>query len=572
MTELLARPAPLLDIRHLDIYFGEGTAARPAVHGLDLQIHRGEALALIGESGSGKSTTALAILRLLAPDGVATGQILFEEQDLLKAAPRALRQVRGNRIGMIFQEPMNSLNPVHRIGDQIIEAIRAHRPISRAAAHARMLELLDRVRLPEPRLTADSYPHRLSGGQRQRAMIAMAIACEPALLIADEPTTALDATIQADILELLHGLRRDFSMALLLITHDLPIVARWTDRVVVLHHGEQMETLASASLFTKAQHPYTKGLIGASLRLDSDLHHSRQFLPEIRVGEKDGTYSFDLTTFARPERAVAEAKPASTLLDVKNLIVDYPSGRGTYRAVDGVSFTVEAGATLGIVGESGSGKSTLSKAIARLIPTHGGQILFRRQDITHITRQPLRALRHDIQMVFQDPYNSLNPRHTIGDVLEDVLVVQGWRDATLRRRRVAEMLDQVGLPRTAWTRFAHEFSGGQRQRIAIARALILKPSLVICDEPVSALDTSVQAQVLNLLTELKRELGLTYLFVSHDLAVIQYISDRVIVMQKGKVVEENDRLSIWQAPQRAYTRQLIHAARDGAPAALALAS
>jgi peptide/nickel transport system ATP-binding protein len=559
-------PAPLLSLQGLRVRFPRSRGQ--VVNGLDLDIHRGEAVALVGESGCGKSTTALAVMGLLPPGSEVEGRILLDGQDLLATREKDMRRIRGNRIAMVFQEPMHALNPVHRIGDQIIEALAAHLPLGRAARRARMLELLDRVRLPDPLGIARAYPHQLSGGQRQRVVIAMAIACEPQVLVADEPTTALDATIQKDILELLDGLRRDLSMGLLLISHDLPIVSQWTDRVVVLHHGEAMEELPSAALFAQARHTYTRGLIGASLQLDANLHHSRDTLPEIRVDPNGGDYRFDLVAPERPRQALTE-KPAATLLRVEGLVVDYASANRTVNAVRGVSFEVQEGATLGIVGESGSGKSTLSKAVARLLPTQGGRILFRDQDITAVKGERLRAVRKDMQMIFQDPYNSLNPRHTVGDLLEDVLYVHGEKDAAERQRRVARMLDQVGLPRSAMTRFAHEFSGGQRQRVGIARALILKPALVICDEPVSALDVSVQAQVLNLLTALKLELGLTYLFISHDLAVIQYMSDRVLVMQKGAVVENREASVIWQAPEQEYTRQLIDAVRLKHPAAAA---
>jgi peptide/nickel transport system ATP-binding protein len=391
-------------------------------------------------------------------------------------------------------------------------------------------------------------------------MIAMAIACNPKLLIADEPTTALDATIQAQILELLDELRRKLDMGLLLITHDLSLVSRWTENVVVMHHGEKMEQLPAADLFTKGSHPYTRGLIGASIRLDQDLHYRTRRLAEIRV-LRDGadTYEFQLEQGEKPHHNPPPRDKAD-VLEVRNLVTRYDTADGPFKAVDDVSLTIAPGETLGLVGESGSGKSTLSKTIMRLVPSHSGQIILKGEDITQAKGEPLRRARRHMQMIFQDPYGSLNPRHSVGDILEGPLAVHEVNDPQERRKRVLSTLDQVGLPATAVNRLPHEFSGGQRQRIGIARALILRPSLVVCDEPVSALDVSVQSQILNLLADLKESLNLSYLFISHDLAVVQYISDRVIVMKDAKVIEENDHLQIWKNPQHDYTRALIAAA------------
>jgi peptide/nickel transport system ATP-binding protein len=475
--------------------------------------------------------------------------------------------MRGRIAAMIFQEPMSSLNPMHRIGDQIVEALRCHLDISRRAARLRAVELLDLVRLPEPHRRVDDYPHRLSGGQRQRVMIAMAISCHPKLLIADEPTTALDATIQGQILELMDGLRRDLSMALLLITHDLALVRRWSDRVLVVHHGEKMEELPSRRMLAEARHPYTRGLIGASITLDQDLHYTHRRLPEIRAEPgPDGHYRFDLTT-SPPAAAAAPRPPAPILLAVTDLTMQYRTRRGPFRAVDGVSFAVAAGETVGVVGESGSGKSSLSKAILRLVPAHSGSIALDGEDISHLRGEALRRARRRMQMIFQDPFNSLNPRQSVGTILDNALRIAGETGAADRRRQVLQMLDRVGLPSAAIARYPHEFSGGQKQRIGIARALIVKPAFVVCDEPVSALDVSIQAQVLNLLMDLKAELGLSYLFISHDLAVVQYVSDRVMVMKDGRIVEQNDRLQIWKSPHHPYTRRLIDAvARESRPA------
>ncbi|HWK95482.1 MAG TPA: ABC transporter ATP-binding protein [Pseudolabrys sp.] len=552
--------APILDIRDLRVRFVGHAGETEAVAGLSFSVAAGEAVALVGESGCGKSTVSLAIMQLLPKSAKLSGEIRFAGVNLIGEPGPTLRSLRGDKIAMIFQEPMTSLNPVQRVGTQIVEAIRSHRSMSRREAWQRAIALLDLVQISSPARRVYDYPHQLSGGQRQRVMIAMAIACEPKLLIADEPTTALDATVQAQILELLDSLRRKLGMGLLLITHDLSLVSRWTEKVVVMHHGQKMEQLAAESLFTKGHHPYTRGLIAASIRLDSGLHYRLKRLPEIRV-RRDATdqYQF-LIEQPTLQRFTVDAKvPATPVLKVKNLVVQYDTDQGPFTAVDDVSFSIAPGETLGLVGESGSGKSSLSRSVLRLQPSHSGSILFHGTDITRIAGENLRRERQHMQMIFQDPFGSLNPRHSVGDILEAPLAVHGVRDRFERQRRIADILDKVGLPAAAGKRLPHEFSGGQRQRIGIARALILKPSLVVCDEPVSALDVSVQAQILNLLADLKQELNLSYLFISHDLAVVQYISDRVIVLKSGKVVEENDHLNIWRSPHDPYTRALIEA-------------
>ncbi|MFD2250123.1 peptide/nickel transport system ATP-binding protein [Pseudochelatococcus lubricantis] len=551
---------PVLDVRNLRLRFPGPGGETTAVSGLSFSVRPGEAVALVGESGCGKSSTALAIMQLLPDTAKLGGEIRVDGRDVIGLPRKELRALRGSKVAMIFQEPMTSLNPVHRVGEQIVEALRAHKPLSREDARERALALLEQVRIPDAQQRLDAYPHQLSGGQRQRVMIAMAIACEPRLLIADEPTTALDATIQAQILQLLDDLRRELNMGLLLITHDLALVSRWTENVVVMHHGEKMEQLAAADLFGRAHHPYTRGLIGASIRLDRSQHYRTQRLPEIRVVHNaDDTYEF-LLEKREPIRLPPPDRGGAPVVEVHNLAVRYDTPRGPFTAVDDVSLAIAPGETLGLVGESGSGKSTLSKAIMRLVPAHSGRIVFRGEDITRIEGKNLRRVRRNMQMVFQDPYGSLNPRHTVGEILEGPLAVHEVNDARERQKRVQRMLDQVGLPARSANRLPHEFSGGQRQRIGIARALMLNPSLVVCDEPVSALDVSVQSQILNLLVELKESLNLSYLFISHDLAVVQYISDRVIVMKDAKVVEENDHLRIWTHPRHDYTRALISAA------------
>ncbi|MBV8625455.1 MAG: ABC transporter ATP-binding protein, partial [Herbaspirillum sp.] len=524
----------LLEIRDLKVSFGQ----HQAVRGLDLSIAAGQTVALVGESGCGKSTTALSLLRLLGPSAQVSGQVLFEGRDLLALPERELVALRGSAISMIFQEPMTSLNPVLSIGQQLIEAIRLHQPLDQRAARARALELLALVRIPDPARRIDAYPHQLSGGQRQRVMIAMAVANRPRLLIADEPTTALDVTVQAQILELLDQLRRELGMAVLLITHDLGVVEQWADQVAVMFGGDKVEEAPTAQLFAQARHPYTQGLLGASLRLEQDLHYRQQRLPEIlSQPDAQGQLQFSLTatTLTQPPRAVLADGPP--LLSVQDLHVDYASPKGLLHAVRGVSLDIAPGETVGLVGESGCGKSTLSRAIIRLEESRSGRILLEGRDIARLDRKAMRPLRRRIQMVFQDPYASLNARHSVREILDAALQIHDVRDANERRTRIARIIDLVGLPQSALARYPHQFSGGQRQRIGIARALVLKPALVICDEPVSALDVSVQAQILNLLVDLKQEFGLSYLFISHDLSVVRYIADRVLVMQAGRIVE-----------------------------------
>ncbi|MFM0033643.1 ABC transporter ATP-binding protein [Paraburkholderia strydomiana] len=563
-THEVTRSANLLEVRDLRVSFG----AHEAVRGLNFDVAQGETLALVGESGCGKSATALSLMRLVPVPGRVSGSLRFDGRELLDLSERDMRAVRGRQMSMIFQEPMTSLNPVLSIGAQIVETLRQHESLSKVAAWKRAIELLELVRIPEPQRRVFDYPHELSGGQRQRVMIAMAVACRPRLLIADEPTTALDVTIQARILELLDGLRRELSMSLLLITHDLGVVAQHADRVAVMLAGEMVEQAPVAQLFTQPRHAYTRGLLGASLNLADDLHYRGWKLPEIRHGiDDDGQPNFAVVPLSPrtgqhdEPAAVRRATDDAPLLALHDLRIDYPhrDGKTTLRAVDGVSLQIARGETVGLVGESGCGKSTLSKAILRLVPAAGGQIRLRGTDLVPLREHELRPLRRHVQMVFQDPYASLNPRRTVGEILDTVLVVDGVNDARQRRSRIAAILDRVGLPSSAPQRFPHEFSGGQRQRIGIARALVLEPDLLICDEPVSALDVSIQAQILNLLVELKRDLGLAYLFISHDLSVVRYIADRVHVMQAGRIVESGDHREIWRAPQHAYTRTLLDA-------------
>lgn len=584
---------PLLEVRDLRVSFGR----HEAVRGLSFDIAAGETLALVGESGCGKSATALSLMQLVAAPGHVSGSIRFDGEELLALNARQMRARRGRQLSMIFQEPMTSLNPVMSIGAQIVETLREHEALSQRAALARAIELLELVRIPEPQRRVFDYPHELSGGQRQRVMIAMAVACRPRLLIADEPTTALDVTIQRHILELLDTLRRELSMALLLITHDLGVVADHADRVAVMLAGRKVEEAPVQQLFAHPQHAYTQGLLGASLNLADELHYRGWTLPEIRhsapvlaAGKTTANAAKSSPAQAGDDRiftvvpraprtrlqAVAKtqqspAQAASPLLKVHDLQVSYAQrhDKALLRAVDGVTFDIGRGESVGLVGESGCGKSTLSRAIMRLVPVAHGQVVLDGTDLTALNERALRPLRKRVQMVFQDPYASLNPRRTVGQILETVLAVNGVADANTRRKRTRTILERVGLPLAALERFPHEFSGGQRQRIGIARALVLEPALLICDEPVSALDVSIQAQILNLLVELKEELGLALLFISHDLSVVRYIADRVHVMQAGKIVESGDHLDIWRAPQHPYTRTLLDAIPGHALAARA---
>ncbi|MGV3650751.1 MAG: ABC transporter ATP-binding protein [Devosia sp.] len=528
--------APLLSVEGLAIDFREGERVTPAVRGIDFSIAPGETLALVGESGSGKSVTALSILKLLPPSAEVSpaSRVLFEGHNLATASEPELRAVRGNRIAMIFQEPMSSLNPLHTVERQIGEILSVHRGLGRAATRVRTLELLAQVGIPDGEARLASFPHQLSGGQRQRVMIAMALANEPALLIADEPTTALDVTIQAQILALLKQLQRQLGMAMLFITHDLGIVRRMADRVCVMQKGEIVETAPTAQLFSAPTHPYTRHL------LDAQPHPA-------------------------PLPLAADAPVLAAVSDLK---VWFPVRRGLFRrvvghvkAVDGVSFSVREGETLGIVGESGSGKTTLGQALLGLVPSTG-EIRFAGAPLP-TGKKGLRAARRHMQIVFQDPFGSLSPRLPVSDIVEEGLRVHfPALEASERDAKVVAALAEVGLDPAQRFRYPHEFSGGQRQRIAIARALVLEPRLIVLDEPTSALDASVQVQVIALLRSLQQKKRLAYVFISHDLRVVRALSHRVMVMQSGRVVEEGDAESLFARPRADYTRLLLAAALD----------
>ncbi len=533
MSEPSAHDAPLLDVRHLSVRFGAATA----VDDVSFSIRAGEKFALVGESGSGKSVTALSVLRLL--DGATTGgSIRFAGEELTAKSEREMRGVRGASIGMIFQEPMTALNPLYTVGNQIAEVLELHEALRPNAARARAIELLARTGIPEPERRVDAYPHQLSGGQRQRAMIAMALACKPRLLIADEPTTALDVTIQAQILALLDELQREMGMALMFITHDLNLVRRFTHRVGVMERGRLVELGDTATVFGQPQHAYTRKLLAS-----------------------------------RPERLVEPvAADAPVLVRGDALDVSFSIAKGWFRsaqfhAVRRATLELRRGETLGIVGESGSGKTTLGMALLALQPIAGGRVEFDGQRIDDAGRDALRAMRRRMQVVFQDPFGSLSPRMTIGQIVGEGLELHRPElSPDERERHVLQMLDEVGLSERhgvndVLQRYPHEFSGGQRQRIAIARAVVLRPDVLVLDEPTSALDVSVQQQVLRLLVELQRRYGMSYVFISHDLAVVRAMSHRVMVMKDGDVVEQGEAEALFAAPQAPYTRALLAAAQ-----------
>jgi peptide/nickel transport system ATP-binding protein len=549
----------LLEVHGLRVSY-EGVEA---VRGLDLTVEAGETLALVGESGCGKSTTALALLRLLPGNAKLSGQVLFEGQDLLQLSPRGMRRLQGSALGMVFQEPLSSLNPVLTLGEQLTETLLTHTDLTRRQAYKRAEELFGLVQLPRPAAHLQEYPQHLSGGQRQRVMIAMAIACEPRLLIADEPTTALDVCVQAQILELLDSLRRELRMGLLLITHDLGVVRQQADRVIIMHDGLALEHRPTAELFSHPAHPYSQGLLNASLGRDHGQHYLDNRLPEIQVLRTPGQancYKVSSTLYRPGQAPRPGAAHTTPLLQVENLSLGY----GEKDVLSGLSFSIGERETVGLVGESGCGKSTLSKALLGLLKPRQGVIAFNGRDITGFGQAERLTWRGQLQMIFQDPYAALNPRHSVEAILDRVQRLHGLNDAGQRAKAREAMLDAVGLARNSLNRLPHQFSGGQRQRIGIARALIVKPRLVICDEPVSALDVSTQAQILNLLVELREAFNLSYLFISHDLSVVRYLADRVMVMHDARIVEQATPQALWQQPQHSYTQRLL-AAIPGSP-------
>ncbi|WP_206932788.1 dipeptide ABC transporter ATP-binding protein [Roseococcus thiosulfatophilus] len=551
---------PVLAIENLTVSFRADGEWRPVVQDLSFTVGERETLAVVGESGSGKSVTALSVMRLLPPaQSRVEGRIALDGRDLPPLPEHEMRRVRGNEIAMIFQEPMTSLNPVLTVGFQVAEALIYHRGLGRAAAEAEALRLFDRVRIPAAQSRFHEYPHRFSGGMRQRVMIAMALACRPRLLIADEPTTALDVTIQAQILELVKMLQEEEGMSVLFITHDMGVVAEIADRVVVMHRGRAVEQGETTRLFTQAQAPYTRALLAAVPRLGSMEGQSRPLrfpVVDTATGESD-TPSPTPDTVDAAERPLLEVAGLVTRFDMRSGLLSRVTGR--VHAVEDVSFALRKGETLALVGESGCGKSTTGRSILRLVPPSGGRILFEGTDIATLDRRGLVAMRRRMQMIFQDPFASLNPRKRVGAALAEPIVVHGLAGREEARARVAELLRRVGLDPAMAERFPHEFSGGQRQRLCIARALALEPRLIVADEAVSALDVSVKAQVLNLMLDLQAELGLAYLFISHDIAVVERVSHRVAVMYMGEIVEIGPRAAIFGDARHPYTRRLMAA-------------
>ena len=575
--------SPLLSVKHLSIQFQQGKESFTAVDSISFNLLEGEVLGLVGESGSGKSLTALSIMQLIANpvNLIKNGEILFQQDeqklvDLMKLEENSLQKIRGKEIAMIFQEPMTALNPVLTCGYQIMEPLRLHLNLSKKEAKLRCLELFKEVHLTQSERIFSSYPHQLSGGQKQRVLIAMALSCKPKLLIADEPTTALDVSIQKNILKLLRELQQKHKMSILFISHDLGVIGEIADRVLVMRQGKLLESATTMTLFSEPQHPYTKGLLACR----PPLHHRLKRLPTISdflssspSGENENPISINALSQAL-ELSIQERKSrleriysSPPLLEVRDLSCSFSNenkffgrSRGKTQAVKNVSFVVYPGETLGLVGESGCGKTTLGRCILRLIEPDQGSVHFLGKNLMECSASAMRQIRTQMQMVFQDPYSSLNPQMTIGSAILEPLKVHGiLNNDKERKKRVIELLERLEMNESHYHRFPHEFSGGQRQRICIARALIMRPKFIVCDESVSALDVSVQAQVLNLLNELKHEFDFTSIFISHDLSVVKYMSDRMMVMKEGEIIEIGDADEIYQNPQTEYTQALIRA-------------
>ena len=578
----------LLEFKNLVTEFHTEGSTVKAVNNVSFTLNKGETIGIVGESGSGKSVTSLSAMRLIpTPPGVISGgEILFHKEnnevvDLLKLSKEEMRSYRGNELAMIFQEPMTSLNPVFTCGDQVVEAIMLHQKMNVKEAKELTIELFKSVKLPDPERVFNSYPHQISGGQKQRVMIAMAMSCKPSVLIADEPTTALDVTVQKTILELMQQLQKENEMGIMFITHDLGVIAELADKVVVMYKGKVVEQGDVWNIFKNPKHPYTKGLLACR----PPLEHRYTFLPTVsdfmQVDDsgniKDSGISVDAFTkkLIIPKK-IREDKQKELLsqnpiLQINNLKTFFAIKGGFFgkttgyvKAVNNVTFDVFPGETLGLVGESGCGKTTIGRTIIQLEQATEGEILYQGKDVTKMNAKELRAFRKEVQIIFQDPYSSLNPRMTIGNAIMEPMQVHGiLKNNEERKKRVEELLARVNLDPTHFYRYPHEFSGGQRQRIGIARALAVNPKFIICDESVSALDVSVQAQVLNLLNELKKDYGLTYIFISHDLSVVKYMSDRMVVMQGGIIEEMGDADDIYRNPKTEYTKKLIDAIPEG---------
>jgi peptide/nickel transport system ATP-binding protein len=578
----------LLEIKDLVTEFQTEDETVTAVNHISFSLNKGETVGIVGESGSGKSVTSLSVMRLIPnpPGKITNGEIFFNSRskgqvDLLKISEKEIRSFRGNEMAMIFQEPMTSLNPVFTCGDQVMETIMLHQRVSKKEAREKTINLFKKVHLPRPEILFDTYPHQISGGQKQRVMIAMAMSCNPSLLIADEPTTALDVTVQKTILDLMRQLQEENDMGILFITHDLGVIAELADRVVVMYKGKIVEQGTVWDIFSNPQHPYTKGLLACRpplnrrLRILPTISHFMKEDEEGNLIEENRTVAevigeYTVTPAGRKGR-LDELYKQEPLLRIRNLKTYFPIRKGIFsrisdyvKAVNDVSFDVYPGETLGLVGESGCGKTTLGRTVLRLIEPTEGQIIYKGTNIVDLNAEDLRALRKEIQIIFQDPYSSLNPRLTIGEALMEPMKVHNILDNDRQRKeRVIELLERVNMNPNFFQRYPHEFSGGQRQRICIARALAVNPRFIICDESVSALDVSIQAQVLNLLNELRHDFGFTYIFISHDLSVVKFMSDRMVVMDKGKVEEMGDADEVCNNPQSPYTQKLISAIPKG---------
>ncbi|HQO31955.1 MAG TPA: ABC transporter ATP-binding protein [Chitinophagales bacterium] len=577
----------LLEVKNLVTEFNTENGLVKAVDDVSFHVNKGEVIGIVGESGSGKSVTSLSIMRLIPnpPGKIAGGQINYYRNggtpvDLVKVSDAEMRSYRGNEISMIFQEPMTSLNPVFTCGNQVVEAIMLHQKVSKKEAEAKTLELFQKVKLPNPERILKAYPHQLSGGQKQRVMIAMAMSCQPKILIADEPTTALDVTVQKTILELINDLSKETGMSTIFITHDLGVIAEIADRVVVMYKGKIVEQGTVLEIFSNPKHPYTKGLLACRPPLGkrlSKLPVIADFMEENNgvISEKTADMNALVDAFvvseAQTKRRFETLQQNTPILQLKNIQTWFPTKTNIFgkpleyvKAVDDVSFDVHEGETLGLVGESGCGKTTLGRTILRLIEPTGGKAIFDGKDIFNLDQQELKQLREHMQIIFQDPYSSLNPRMTIGNaILEPMQVHKKYSNDAERKDKVIELLEKVNMKPEHFQRYPHEFSGGQRQRICIARALALNPKFIICDESVSALDVSVQAQVLNLLIQLREEFKFTYIFISHDLSVVKFMSDRMVVMNKGRIEEMGIADEIYNNPQQEYTKKLIAAIPKG---------
>ena len=561
---------PLLQVKNLSIHFNTELGTIVGTENISFDLHKKETLAIVGESGSGKSISALSIMGLLPspPAKIVNGEALFSGMDLLQTSKEEIAALRGNEIAMIFQEPMTSLNPLKKCGEQVVEAIRLHKKVSQKNAAEQTLKLFEEVRLPNPQELLDKYPHEISGGQKQRVMIAMAISCNPKILIADEPTTALDVSVQRTILDLLKELQEKYEMGILFITHDLGLVNHFADSVLVMQKGKVVEQGDTKSIFNNPREAYTQGLIYCRPNPEENI----KFLPQvddfsiIEIDNLNADTSFEKQVISDTahELRIQELQSADTILKIENLSTWYPVkknffGKTTnwFEALNEVNLEIKQGETLGIVGESGCGKTTLGKSIVGLAEITQGDIFYNSKSHKAMSKSEKLAYTKDVQIIFQDPYSSLNPRMSIGEAVKEPMEVHGLHASKERKSKAIELLEKVGLDGSQYNRYPHEFSGGQRQRICIARALAVDPKLIICDESVSALDVSVQAQVLNLLVQLREEFNLTYLFISHDISVVKHISDRIAVMHKGRIIEYGDAESIYHESQETYTKELI---------------